>query len=324
MNMEREAATIKPNAGEEKTKVGSEKTNVGEEKPKYGSEKTKTGEETLGALKKKPNAVKIKRKMAGIKRAAPSALLLLGLAAVWEAGTRLLNVPHYIIPSLSSVLASLWENRALLTGHFGVTLRESLIGLGFSIVLGVLSAVWIESSKFAKQAVYPLLIASQTVPIIALSPIMVMWFGYELWSKVAVVVLFSFFPIAVNTADGFKDADPGIGELLQTMGAGKKELLLKWKLPSALPGFFTGFKMAAALSVAGATLGEWLGGESGLGMYTKRSSNMLRGADVFASVLLLSAMGILLFLAAALLESAALRRRRQAGRNSGQSKAANG
>jgi putative hydroxymethylpyrimidine transport system permease protein len=139
---------------------------------------------------------------------------------------------------------------------------------------------------------------------------MVMWFGYEIGSKVAVVILFTFFPIAVNTADGFRSADPDIGEWMRTMGAGKRQLFLKWKIPSALPGFFTGLKMAAAISVGGATLGEWLGGESGLGMYTKRSSNMLRGEAVFSGVLLLSVMGIVLFLAAQWAERAVLAHRR--------------
>ncbi|WP_223067927.1 ABC transporter permease [Paenibacillus caui] len=247
--------------------------------------------------------------MKRMKSALPVLLLLLLLAALWEAATALLQIPHYMIPKLSDVFVSMWDNRSLLVKHFGVTLQESLIGLCFSVVLGTLAAVWIESSSLAKKTIYPLIIASQTVPIIALSPIMVMWFGYEIWSKVAVVILFSFFPLAVNTADGFRTADEGIGELMRTMGAGRRDLFLKWKLPSALPGFFTGLKMAATISVGGATLGEWLGGESGLGMYTKRASNMLRGEAVFSGVLLLSVMGILMFLFASLLEAIVLARR---------------
>lgn len=232
------------------------------------------------------------------------------LAVGWEAGTRAFQIPHYIIPKLSGVFSSMWENAGLLSKHFFITLGEALLGLGISVVFGSIAAVWIEGSSLARKTIYPWIVASQTIPIIALSPIMVMWFGYEIWSKVAVVILFTFFPIAVNTADGFRSADAEIGELMRTMGASKRELFLKWKIPSALPGFFTGLKMAAAISVGGATLGEWLGGEYGLGMYTKRASNMLRGEAVFSGVLLLSAMGIMLFLAALWLEKASLAYRR--------------
>lgn len=250
--------------------------------------------------------------MRKLASAAPVALFALLLAALWEIGPPLFGVPHYIIPRLSDVLASAWENRRLLGAHFAVTVGEALLGLGWSILFGTISAIWIESSRLAKKTLYPLIVASQTVPIIALSPIMVMWFGYDVWSKVAVVILFTFFPIAVNTADGFRSADPEIGELMRTMGAGKRDLFMKWKLPSALPGFLTGLKMAATISVGGATLGEWLGGEAGLGMYTKRASNMLRGEAVFSGVLLLSLMGVLLFLAAQAAERAIL-----AGRSPG-------
>lgn len=239
----------------------------------------------------------------------PLLIFMLLLAGLWEGAATWLDIPHYIIPKLSDVLVSTWDNRALLGKHFAVTLGESLLGLTMSIVFGTLAAICIEGSSLAKKTLYPIIVASQTIPIIALSPIMVMWFGYEIWSKVAVVILFTFFPIAVNTADGFRSADSGIGEVMRTMGARRRDLFLKWKLPSALPGFFTGLKMAATISVGGATLGEWLGGEAGLGMYTKRASSLLRGDAVFSGVLLLSLMGILLFMAAQALEKASLSKR---------------
>ncbi|MCK9860831.1 ABC transporter permease [Paenibacillus sp. ATY16] len=245
-----------------------------------------------------------------LKDKLPILLFILLLAGVWELGTRLFDVPGYIIPRLSDVFAALLNHAALLGKHFALTLWEALLGLAFSVVFGVLSAIWIDSSSLARKTIYPLIVASQTIPIIALSPIMVMWFGYEIGSKISVVILFTFFPIAVNTADGFRTADREIGELLRSMRAGKAQLFLKWKIPSALPSFFTGLKMAAAISVGGATLGEWLGGESGLGVYTKRAANMLRGDDVFAGVLLLSLMGIALFVAAQMIERLVLGHRR--------------
>ncbi|WP_336785290.1 ABC transporter permease [Paenibacillus sp. MMO-177] len=245
-----------------------------------------------------------------LKDKLPILLFIVLLAAIWELGTRVFDVPAYIIPRLSDVFAALLNHAALLGKHFALTLWEALLGLAFSVLFGVLSAIWIDSSSLARKTIYPLIVASQTIPIIALSPIMVMWFGYEIGSKISVVILFTFFPVAVNTADGFRTADREIGELLRSMGAGRAQLFLKWKIPSALPSFFTGLKMAAAISVGGATLGEWLGGESGLGVYTKRAANMLRGDDVFAGVLLLSLMGIALFVAAQMIERLVLGHRR--------------
>ncbi|WP_438448258.1 ABC transporter permease [Gorillibacterium sp. sgz5001074] len=230
---------------------------------------------------------------------------------MWELSARWLELPHYIIPKLSDVFLSMWKTRGLLGKHALYTLQEALLGLAVSLVFGVLLAVWVEGSSLARRVLYPLVIASQTIPIVALSPIMVMWFGYSIWSKVAVVVLFTFFPITVNTVDGFRQTDAATLELMRTMGAGRRQIFLKLKVPSALPAFFTGLKVAATFSIGGATIGEWLGAESGLGMYTKRSSGMLRADAVFAGVLLLSVMGILLFLAARLLEKKVLERGRR-------------
>ncbi|MDF2924942.1 MAG: transporter permease [Paenibacillaceae bacterium] len=233
----------------------------------------------------------------------PAAGFFVLLAALWETATRTLQVPHYLVPRLSSVLVSIWETRALLLRHSLYTLQEALIGLVFSVIFGVLLAALIESFGLARRMLYPLLIASQTIPIVALSPIMVMWFGYEIWSKVAIVILFTFFPIAVGTVDGFRRTDEGTLELMKTMGASSRQIFRKLKIPSALPSFFTGLKVAATFSIGGATIGEWLGADSGLGTYTKRASSMLRAEAVFAGVLVLSLLGIMMFLLAKWLES---------------------
>lgn len=237
----------------------------------------------------------------------PAAAFVLILAAVWEAAATFFEIPHYIIPKLSRVLVSLWETRDLLWRHSLFTMREAVLGLILSVVFGVLLASLIEGSSLAKRTLYPLVIASQTIPIVALSPVMVMWFGYEIWSKVAVVILFTFFPVTVGTIDGFRQTDPGTLELMKTMGASRGQIFRKLKIPSALPSFFTGLKVAATFSVGGATIGEWLGADSGLGMYTKRASSLLRAEAVFAGVLVLSFLGIAMFLAALWLERAVIR-----------------
>ncbi|RUS45565.1 ABC transporter permease [Cohnella sp. AR92] len=238
-----------------------------------------------------------------IRTYGPVVLLIIVLALLWEYGVQWFDVPHYIIPTLSSVATALWENRGSLTHHFGVTLGEALIGLALSVVTGCALAIWMHMSKLAQRLVYPLLVASQTIPVIALSPILVMWFGYEMGSKIAIAVLFCFFPIAVGANDGFKAVNRDILELMQTMGGSKIAIFFKLYVPSALPSFFSGLKVAATFSVAGATIGEWLGAESGLGVFSKRASGMMRADSVFAAVILLSVMGILLFLFVKWLES---------------------
>lgn len=249
-------------------------------------------------------------------RYGPAAGLVFLLAALWETAVRVFPVPHYIVPRLSRVLVSIWDTRELLLRHSLYTMQEALLGLGISVVFGVMLAVLIESSGLAKRMLYPLVIASQTIPIVALSPIMVMWFGYEIWSKVAVVILFTFFPVTVSTVDGFRQTHAGTLELLRTMGATRGQIFRKLKVPSALPSFFSGLKIAATFSVGGATIGEWLGADSGLGMYTKRASSMLRADAVFAGVLVLSVLGILMFLAASWLERRTLRWQHQSGNGS--------
>lgn len=237
-----------------------------------------------------------------LRRYGSFAVFLLLLALLWEYGVRLAGIPSYIIPRLSAVFATMGEERDALAHHAFVTLREAVLGLLLSVATGCALAVWVQASKLAQRFVYPLLIASQTIPIIALSPIMVMWFGYEIWSKIAVVVLFCFFPIAVNTIDGFKTVDRDILELMRTMGGSRRDIFRKLYVPSALPSFFSGLRIAATISVAGATIGEWLGADAGLGTFSKRASGMMRADAVFAAVVLLSLMGILLFAAVKWLE----------------------
>lgn len=128
-----------------------------------------------------------------IKTVLPVTIFILLLAALWELATTVFEVPHFILPRLSDVFISLWENRTLLGRHFVLTLGEALLGLALSVAVGVSVAIWMERFSLAKRTLYPLIMASQTIPIIALSPIMVMWFGYGIWSKISVVILFTFF-----------------------------------------------------------------------------------------------------------------------------------
>ncbi len=165
-------------------------------------------------------------------------------------------------------------------------------------------------SKTIEKTFYPLIIASQTVPTIALAPIFVVWFGYSIWSKVLVTFLITFFPLTVSTFDGLKSANKDLKELLLTMGASKKEIFLKLDVPSALPSMFSGLKVAVTVSVIGAAIGEWLGAQAGLGYFSRRMMTQFDGAAVFAPIVLLAFVGILLFLLVIWLEKFCLKWRK--------------
>ncbi|WP_174727092.1 ABC transporter permease [Mesobacillus harenae] len=239
-----------------------------------------------------------------------SSLLVFGFLLIWEAGARAYN-KSFILPAPSEIALTLWELRSVLVlHHLPPTFLVIFIGLVLSILIGTGLAIWMNGNKVAEKTFYPIIIASQTIPIIALAPIFVLWFGYTIWSKVAVTVLITFFPITVSAFDGLRSSDKNLKELLLTMGASKKDLFFKLYVPSALPSFFSGLKVAVTLSVIGAAIGEWLGAQAGLGYFSRRMMTQFDGAAVFAPIVLLSAVGILLFLLVTWLEKTLLKWRK--------------
>jgi len=167
------------------------------------------------------------------------------------------------------------------------------LGLAISLVLGLGLAVVMDVSPLCRKALYPLVVASQTIPTTAIAPLFVLWFGYGIWSKVLVTVLITFFPIAITVYDGLQSARVEMSDLLKTYGATKKDIFLKIKAPCALPYFFSAIKMAIPMSVIGAAIGEWLGAQSGLGYFSRRMMSQLDGAGTFAPIVLLSAAAML-------------------------------
>lgn len=213
----------------------------------------------------------------------------------------------FILPTPIQVVLKLWDLKEILIFvHLPATLLIIVTGLTISIILGVGLAVWMNFSKVVEKAFYPIMVASQTIPIIALAPIFVLWFGYSIWSKVAVTLIITFFPITVSTFDGLRSSNKDLKELLLTMGASKRDIFYKLNVPSALPFFYSGLKVAVTLSVIGAAIGEWLGAQKGLGYFSRRMMTQFDGAGVFAPIVLLSAIGIGLFLAVVLLEKITL------------------
>ena len=223
----------------------------------------------------------------------PALLFLFILLVIWQAGAMGMDA-SYILPSPTQILVRMWELRGpLLTAHLPATLLCTGIGLAISIALGLLLAVLMDWSPTVEKMLYPLIVASQTIPTTALAPLFVLWFGYTIWSKVLVTVLITFFPIALTVFDGFRSAKTDMIDMLKTFGAGKKEIFLKLKLPAALPYFFSAIKMAIPLSIIGAAIGEWLGAQAGLGYFSRRMMTQLDGAGVFAPIVLLSVVAML-------------------------------
>lgn len=179
--------------------------------------------------------------------------------------------------------------------------------LGISIVLGLGLAVLMDANDTARRALYPLIIASQTIPTTALAPLFVLWFGYSIWGKVLVTVLITFFPITITVFDGFQSVKTEMEELLFTFGASSAQIFWKLKVPAVLPYFFSAIKMAVPLSIIGAAIGEWLGAQSGLGYFSRRMMTQLDGAGVFAPILLLSVVAMIFVWLVTLLEKRMIR-----------------
>lgn len=241
------------------------------------------------------------------KQNLPAMIFLFVLLMIWQLGAMKVNAA-YILPTPVQILRRLWELRvALFTVHLPATMLVTVIGILISLVLGLGLAVLMDLSPFWQKALYPVVVASQTIPTTAIAPLFVLWFGYGIWSKVLVTVLITFFPITITVYDGLRSAKVEMAELLFTYGATKRDIFLKIKIPCALPYFFSAIKMAIPMSIIGAAIGEWLGAQSGLGYFSRRMMTQLDGAGVFAPIVLLSAVAMLAVALIALLEKKVVR-----------------
>ena len=223
-----------------------------------------------------------------MKKRIPSIIVILSLLVIWQVAAVIIDA-NYILPSPIQIIIKLWELRVILfTIHLPATMGVTLIGLVISIILGVGLAIIMDLSEKVEQALYPIIIASQTIPTTAIAPLFILWFGYSIWSKVLVTILMTFFPITITVHDGLKSTKREMEELLITYGASKKDIFIKLKMPNAIPYFFSAIKMAIPISVIGAAIAELLGAQSGLGYFSKRMMTQLDGAGVFAPIVLLS------------------------------------
>ncbi len=229
-------------------------------------------------------------------------LLLLAFLGVWQAAVVLFSLPHYILPSPLQVFQTMVQAWDILLLHTTRTALEVLAGFAAALAAGFGLAVLITFSPVLRRALYPLVIASQTVPVIAIAPLLIVWFGYDMMPQVVMTALIAFFPVVVNTVDGLGASDPDLLDLMRLLRANWWQTFRKVRFPEALPFIFSGMKIAAAVSVIGAVIGEWVGADRGLGFLMIRANAQLRTDLIFASIVVLSAMGVTLFLGVSALE----------------------
>ncbi|MCB5260552.1 MAG: ABC transporter permease [Candidatus Cloacimonetes bacterium] len=229
-------------------------------------------------------------------------LFLVVLIIFWQYISAKAVIAFWIVPSPKSVLEVFIQNHNLIWHHLKPTLSAALTGLIISVAIGSVTALAMDISKLFRQIIYPYLVISQTVPIIAVAPLIIIWFGYGISAKIFTVVLVCFFPIALGLFEGFQQVQVDQIRLMKAMGASAYKTFRYLKLPASLPGFFTGLKLAATYSVMGAVIGEWLGGSAGLGIYMTRATKSFHTAHVFAVIIVIIALSMLLFGLVALLD----------------------
>jgi putative hydroxymethylpyrimidine transport system permease protein len=235
-----------------------------------------------------------------VRRILLPAGLLLALIGAWQlaastgAIAELLTLEPYLVPSPAEIAQSLWENRGLLAENAWVTLREIVLGILCAFVVGIGFATAMSRWRIVRDASYPLVVASQTIPIVVIAPILVAWFGYGLTPKIVLIALFCFFPITVNVLDGLRSVDPEAIKLMRSLDASPWQRFWRVEAPAALPSLFTGVKIAVVFAPLAAVFAEWAGSSSGLGHLIQSDTAYLEVARQFATVVVLSAMALIL------------------------------
>jgi ABC-type nitrate/sulfonate/bicarbonate transport system permease component len=217
------------------------------------------------------------------------------LAASSGALADLLNLDPFLVPSPAEIAEALRESRSLLAENAWVTLREMLLGLACALIVGIGCAVAMHLSETLRLALYPLIVASQTIPVLAVAPILVVWLGFGIAPKLWVIALICFFPITVNTLAGLRSVDPEATKMMRTLNASRGQILWRVEAPSALPSFFSGAKIAVAIAAIGAVFAEWVGSDAGLGHMILVDNAQLETARLFAAIVVLSAMTLALY-----------------------------
>ncbi|MCI8496947.1 MAG: ABC transporter permease [Clostridiales bacterium] len=234
-----------------------------------------------------------KRSQSIIRKLYPLSFLALLLFAWWLT-CEIELVPAFMLPSPGKVLAALWNDAPRLWESALVSLQEAMTGLMCSIAAAFLLAVVMDRFRFLHQALYPVLVVTQTIPTIAIAPLLVLWLGYGTLPKVVLVFSACFFPLVVGVLSGFASVDRDVLRLMNSMGATRRQILFLVKLPASLESFFAGLRISAAYSIVSAVVAEWLGGEAGLGVYMTRVRKAYAFDKMFAVIFLISVLSLVL------------------------------
>jgi NitT/TauT family transport system permease protein len=231
-----------------------------------------------------------------------AAVTLIGLVVLWEVLVRHFNVPGWLLPSPSAIGQAMFEWRSDLVLHTAVTLYETLVGFALSIAISIPLAVLIVYSPLLQNTVYPLLLAMQSTPKVAIAPLLALWIGFGAAPKIIVVFLVCFFPIVVATASGLTAVPASLIDLIRSLSATPLQTFVKIRFPTAMPHIFVGLKIAITFAVIGAVIGEFVGSENGLGYLILVSTSQSRTPLAFGALVLLTVLSILLYYAVALIE----------------------
>jgi putative hydroxymethylpyrimidine transport system permease protein len=235
-----------------------------------------------------------------VRRVVLPAALIVALVGAWQIAASTgaiadtLNLEPTLVPSPAEVGNALWQNRSVLWENSWVTLREILLGIAAGVLAGIALAVAMRFSDLLRDAVFPLTVALQAVPVVVLAPILVIWFNYGIWPKVIIVAIACFFPIVVSTLDGLRSVDPEAAKMMRTLDASRWAIFRRVEAPTALPSFFSGAKIAVAIAPVVALFAELAGANSGLMLLITQANNSFREALVFAAVTVLAVIGVLL------------------------------
>lgn len=238
----------------------------------------------------------------GLARWLPPLALVAVLLLAWEAYVRLAGLDPITLPAPSRVVTALWDFRGQALGHLLPTLVEAAVGCALAVVVAIGVAIALDRWEPVRRAVEPLLVTSQTIPVVAIAPLFVIWFGFGLLPKVLIVVLVTFFPVAVALLDGFGRVDPEATLLLRSMGASRGQMFRKLRWPTALPSLFTGLRISVVYAVIGAIFGEYVGATEGLGIWMKLSQNSFRTDLVFGAILLTALVSFALYVGVGIVE----------------------
>ncbi|MFF2093107.1 ABC transporter permease [Paenibacillus sp. NPDC058174] len=220
------------------------------------------------------------------QRIYPIATLFLAVI-LWQLIVTLAHIPLYILPSPLDTVNALVSDFGAIAGHVGTTLYESVLGFALSIALAFVLGILMDSFQVVKKSIYPILIVSQTIPTIALTPLLIVWFGFGILPKILIIVMVCFFPICISLVDGFEKVDKDYLNLFHSYKASKLQTFIHLKFPYALVNLFSGLKIAATYMIMAAIIGEWQGGTKGIGVYMVRTKNAYALDKVFAAILVI-------------------------------------